>query len=85
MAEAILERLRKLAREAAEDAEVQISPEQIDDRTFLPDVFDSLGLSALLTRAEEEWNITFSDEELTPDLFESLPSLAAAIESKVAR
>lgn len=55
-----------------------------DDELFLPDVLDSIGLTTLVTLAEEEWNVQFSDDELVPEIFETLSTLAAAIEGKLA-
>lgn len=51
---------------------------------FLPNVLDSIGLTALVTLIEEEWDFMFDDEELEPELFESLSVLAGAVGKKLA-
>jgi hypothetical protein len=81
----ILERLRELTDQAAKATQVELVPEQVDNQTFLPEVLESLGLAALLTLAEDEWDIKFHDDEITPQLFWRLPSLASAIRTKVER
>ena len=54
-----------------------------DDKSFLPELLDSVELLALINRVENEWGFEFADEELTPELFESIGSLARAVRAKV--
>ena len=47
----------------------------------LPEL-DSLGVVALVTALEEQFNITIDDDEFGAELFETLGSLSAFVESK---
>jgi acyl carrier protein len=53
--------------------------------TFLPDFLDSVVLSSLLVLIEDEWNIEIADEEVDPQLFESVNALAKFVDMKSAR
>ncbi len=47
-------------------------------------VIDSLGIMKLLLFLEEKFSIRLSDEDLTPQNFETLPSIVAMVERKAA-
>jgi acyl carrier protein len=50
---------------------------------FLPDVLDSLSITALVSYIEDEWDIVIEDEELSPEIFESLDALDAFVATKL--
>lgn len=56
----------------------------LDQRTSLLDGndIDSLGLLDLVTYLEETFDITFDDDELTPDNFDSVKQLAEFVSIK---
>ena len=51
---------------------------------FLPEFLDSVVLSALIVGIEDEWDFEITDEEIEPELFESIDSLAGFVWSKMA-
>lgn len=51
---------------------------------FLPDVLDSLSITALVSYIEDEWDIVIEDEELVPEIFENLESLDTFVGGKLA-
>jgi acyl carrier protein len=79
----LLERLYQLAKEAAHLTDGPPIDVPFDPDLFLPDFLDSIGLTTLLTLIEEEWDVEFDDEEIEPELFESLETLSAAIAEKL--
>ena len=57
-----------------------------DDASFLEEgIVDSTGVLELVMFVEETFNITVGDEEIVPDNFDSVSSLAAYIRRKMAR
>jgi acyl carrier protein len=59
-------------------------PSSIDASSSLIDGLgvDSQGILNLVTALEEEFDIEIDDEEVVPDLFESITSVARLIQSK---
>lgn len=51
--------------------------------TFLPDFLDSVVLSSLLVMIEDDWDIEIADEEIEPERFETVGSLAAFVATKL--
>lgn len=47
-------------------------------------ILDSMGILELVTALEAEFGITFSDEDMTSEAFDSIDSLAALVENKLA-
>jgi acyl carrier protein len=43
---------------------------------------DSLGVEQLVAYIEEEWGVPIGDEEMVAENFESIPALAALVDSK---
>lgn len=50
---------------------------------FLPDVLDSVALATLIVLIEEEYDIEIDDEEIDPEQFQTLASIAQLIETKI--
>jgi acyl carrier protein len=50
---------------------------------FLPEFLDSVVLSALIVNIEDEWSFEIADDEIEPELFESIDSLSDFVRSKV--
>lgn len=80
----ILDRLRDLVARAAEvtDGDVETVRTMTDD-AFLPEYLDSIGLATLIGMVEDSWSILFEDEELGPELFESLVALGDGVTRKL--
>ena len=56
-----------------------------DDVSFLEEgIVDSTGVLELVLFAEETFNVTVDDEEIVPDNFDTVNSLAAFIQRKAA-
>ena len=57
---------------------------QIDDRDRLLEggIIDSLAVLDLVAYLETQFNITLADDDLVPETFQSLASLAAFVEAK---
>ena len=53
------------------------------DALFLPDVLDSLSITALVSFIEDEWGLVVEDEELVPEIFESLSTLEDFVGQKL--
>jgi len=52
-----------------------------DDRPLLElGILDSLGLQRMLAFLEREYGVAFRDEEIVPDHFESIGTIAALVE-----
>lgn len=79
----LVERLYELAKEAADLTDGPPIDVPLDPELFLPDFLDSIGLTTLLTLIEEEWDVEFEDEEIEPEIFESLETLSTAIAEKL--
>ncbi|HEU4481080.1 MAG TPA: hypothetical protein VFS18_04275 [Actinomycetota bacterium] len=80
----LIPELRALVDEAlaASDAEPLTGvPEDAD--LFIPDVLDSVGVATLLVLIEAHWEIEIDDEEIDPEVFESLSNVAAFVRSRV--
>lgn len=56
-----------------------------DDTPLLGEIVDSLGVLSLVTYVEEQFDIVISDDDLTPENFQSVNQLAAFVESKKTR
>jgi acyl carrier protein len=81
--DAIVLRLRALVDETliSTDQEPPEGPLQMD--AFLPEILDSIALTALIARIEEEWDLEIEDEEIEPAIFENLEVLATFIKGKL--
>jgi acyl carrier protein len=53
------------------------------DDLFLPEVLDSLALATLIALIEDQWDIEFSDDEIEPQVFESLGELNRFVKQKI--
>jgi acyl carrier protein len=78
-------RLYELTKQAAELTDAPAIEGPLDPDLFLPDVLDSIALTTLLTLIEDEWDVAFDDEELEPEMFESLATLSRAVAEKIRR
>lgn len=47
------------------------------------DVVDSLGIFKIISFIEEEWDVEVDDDELVPENFETINSIAGLISAKV--
>ena len=56
---------------------------ELADDAFLPEFLDSVVLSALIVNMEDEWGFEIADEEIEPEIFEDLKTLASFVESKL--
>ena len=54
-----------------------------DADLFLPDVLDSVGVATLLVLIEEHWDLEIDDEEIEPESFESLSTVADFVREKL--
>ena len=75
-------RLRGLIDEALAASERDPLEESLGANEFLPDLLDSVTLATLIVLIEEEWDFVIEDEEVEPELFESVGSLAAFVEAR---
>ena len=58
--------------------------ELTDDYELLErDVVDSLGIFKIISFIEEEWDVEVDDDELVPENFETISSIAGLIAAKV--
>jgi acyl carrier protein len=58
--------------------------ELTDDYELLEkDVVDSLGIFKIISFIEEEWDVEVEDDELVPENFETINSIAGLISAKV--
>lgn len=82
---AVAARLRDLINETLLSTDQEPPDEPIEMNTFLPDMLDSITLTALIARIEEEWNLEISDEEIEPAIFETLDALSSFVEGRLTR
>lgn len=75
-------RLRKLLDEAADLTDAGPIPDDLAPEAFLPDHLDSIGLTTLLSLIEDEIGVAFEDDEIKPEMFWSLQTLANAVIAK---
>lgn len=69
-----------------ESLELKIEPNDIDDNELLFNShlgLDSVGTLVLVEALEDEFDIEVEDEELTPELFESVKSLEKYLKAKL--
>lgn len=78
----IQERIAELVEEAVANTSAEPIEGGLPPGAFLPDYLDSVVLSALLVLIEDEWDLEISDEEIEPELFESLDALAGFVRMK---
>ena len=55
---------------------------QSEDQLIETGLLDSLGILDVVTHLEEEFGITVSDEELTPENFQSIATMATYVQMK---
>ena len=79
---ATIDRIKELISEALDLTTGDRIEGSIPDDQFIPDLLDSIGVAMLVDLCEDEWKMRFDDEELEPELFESVVTLASAVESK---
>lgn len=77
-----MSRIRILVAEAL-DACGREPAGDISEQDFLPNILDSIVLSSLLVMIEDEWDIEIADEEIGPQQFESLASIAQMVRRKL--
>ena len=53
-----------------------------DDQLIESGLLDSLGILDVVTYLEEEFNISISDDELTPDNFQSISAMSGYVQRK---
>lgn len=75
-------RLHMLIAEALEASGRDPLPALSDD-DFLPAALDSVVLSALLVMIEDEWGFEVADDEIEPQIFETIKTLTRFVEDKV--
>lgn len=80
----LIERLAGLVQQALTTTGRERLEEPMSASLFLPEVVDSLALAALVDLIETEWDIELDDDELVPETFEDLRSLAELIAAKTA-
>lgn len=80
---AITERLRVLIDDALVACGREPSDVSLSDDAFLPEFLDSVVLSALIVHIEDEWDFEIADEEIEPELFETLGALSRFVGSKL--
>jgi acyl carrier protein len=57
-----------------------------DDEPLIANgIVDSLGILEVVAFLEQEWQVTVSDEELLPENFQSIESLAAYVQRKLSQ
>lgn len=76
-AEGTLERIRRLVATVQEQDLSACAPEQALE-------LDSTTRISLLVELENEFGIEFGDDDVSPEMFESLASLAATVEARTA-
>ena len=82
--EQIASRLRSLIDESLiACGRDEVVGNQLSDDAFLPEYLDSVVLSALIVNMEDEWGFEIADEEIEPEIFEDLKTLATFVESKL--
>jgi acyl carrier protein len=62
--------------------EVELGSLPHDQDLLAADLIDSLGIEELVTFLEGKYGITVSDEDLTPENFQSVDSIAAFVTRK---
>ena len=77
-----LPRLRVLLSEARVAAEQPALSDPISVTAPLAGYVDSMAVAVLVGLIEEEWQIELNDEDIDPESFADLKSLAALIERK---
>ena len=80
---AIVERLQTLVGESLIACGREPAPGPLSEDAFLPEFLDSVVLSALIVHIEDEWDFEIADEEIEPELFETLGSLSRFVETKI--
>ncbi len=78
---AIMERIRKFILEHIPQAR-QMNV-QNEDQLLEGGLLDSLGILDVVSYLEEEFSISASDEELTPENFQSIATMASYVEMKL--
>ena len=75
---------QSIARFIAEEILHNSSMESLEpERLLLEDgVLDSLALQSLMTFLESEFGVTFGDDDLVPENFESIRAVAALVATK---
>ncbi|HYI44833.1 MAG TPA: hypothetical protein VE174_05135 [Actinomycetota bacterium] len=76
-------RLAELINESLQATDRDPLGADVIPNLFLPDVLDSLSITALVSHIEDEWDIVVEDEELSPEIFESLDALDAFVATKL--
>ncbi|VFM96839.1 MAG: acyl carrier protein [Candidatus Kentron sp. G] len=79
--------VQKLKRIVAEELDVNLRPEEIDEHVSLFEEglgFDSVVIIELISLIEANFGFQFSDDELNMELFKSLETLATFISEKQA-
>ena len=77
-----IERLQELACDARVATDQPALVEPIPPTAPLAGYIDSMAVAVLVVLIEEEWRIELEEEEIDPDNFASLTSLAGLIEVK---
>lgn len=79
----IVPRLQALVTEALLSTDQELPDGKVDRDAFLPEILDSIGLTALIALIEEEWGFEVADEEIEPEIFESLEVLGSFVGRKL--
>ena len=80
--EGLIERLSELIADAL-DVCGREPVGEIRTEDFLPSFLDSVVLSSLLVMIEDEWDFEITDEEIGPEQFETLGTVAGLVERKL--
>ena len=77
-------RLRRLIDDALKSSGREPLEQDIGPQELLLGLLDSLTLATLIVLIEEEWDFAIEDEEVAPELFESIGALTRFVESRAA-
>lgn len=73
----------KLKQYLIDDLDVELAPEDLTSDLPLSGRVDSMGLLEIVTFIEEEFGVSVSNSELTPQNFDSLGGMVRLVESKL--
>lgn len=73
----------KLKHYLIDDLDVEVAPEDLTSDLPLSGRVDSMGLLEIVTFIEEEFGVSVSNSELTPQNFDSLGGMVRLVESKL--
>lgn len=81
--EEIVKQLRGLVDDALAATDQEPLGLELPQDVFLPDVIDSLAIATLIALIEDRWDFEVDDEDIDPEVFETLSSVADYIEGRL--